>query len=155
MNAADLLIPFLARLLIVVLFPFSALEKIIFWRSAMAQTATGLLPVGPALGRPLMLAAIAVELVTPVCIVLGWHDRPAAAVLAIFCLVTGVLYHPFWRCGDFWAPDKSEGRTHFWDFLKNLAIVGALLLMAVAQPLPWSTVMQAPWGSAPYTAPAP
>jgi putative oxidoreductase len=73
--------------------------------------------------------------VTPVCIVIGWHDRLAAFVLAGFCAVTAVLYHPFWKFADFWTPGDSKGRRHFWDFLKNLGLAGGLLLVVIGSSL--------------------
>lgn len=118
-------IPLVARICLVILFPFSALDKIIYWKEAMKQAELNPLP-----GEPfLMIAAITVELVTPFCIVFLWHARIAAFVLAAFCVVTALLYHRFWTYTDFWAPADSVGRSHFWDFLKNFGLVGGLLLV--------------------------
>ena len=114
-----------ARFLLVVLFPFSALDKIINWRDALKQARSSFLPGGPAL----LAVAIVVELVTPVCIVAAWHDRLAAFVLAGFCVVTALLYHAFWTYDDFWASGDSKARSHFWDFLKNFGLAGGLLLV--------------------------
>ena len=98
----------------------------------------------------MLIAAIFVEGLTPLCIVTGWLDRPAAALLAGFCVVTAVLYHPFWRYEDFFSPsDASKSREHFWQFFKNFGLVGGLLLVVFAgslapfsdavQPKSWST----------------
>ncbi|HQT66264.1 MAG: hypothetical protein B7Z78_01835 [Rhodospirillales bacterium 20-60-12] len=120
-----LAIPLLARIFLVVLFPFSAIDKIIHWRAALAQANSSFLPGGPAL----LIVAIFVELITPICIVSGFYAAFAAFILAGFCVVTAILYHPFWRFGDFWAPGSSVGRNHFWDFLKNFGLAGGLLLI--------------------------
>ncbi|MEO9190077.1 MAG: DoxX family protein [Acetobacteraceae bacterium] len=117
----------LARLCLVVLFPFSAADKIVHWNSGLKQ-ARSTVPVGEA-AVPMLVAAIAVETIAPVCIVTGRQDRLAAVVLAGFCVVTGGLYHQFWNYDDFWTPD-TEGNAHFWDFLKNFGLVGGLLLVA-------------------------
>ena len=82
-------------------------------------------------GGALVIAAIAIEIVTPICIVIGWHDRIAALVLAAFCVVTAVLYHPFWKFADWWSPGDSKGRRHLWDFLKNFGLTGGLLMVAI------------------------
>ncbi len=109
------------------------------------------MPGGPAL----LIAAIVVEFVTPAMIVLGWHDRLAAFVLAGFCAVTAVLYHPFWAYGDFWSKTKSQGRQHFWDFLKNFGLVGGLLFVIIgAQWAPAAAILRHPLSSAPTSAPA-
>ena len=109
--------PLLLRICLVVLFPFSGLDKIVNWGTAMKQAGKG------ALAPAMLVAAAVVEIVTPVCIVLGWHDRLAAFVLAGFCAVTAVLYHQFWRYPDFWRLRPGEGLEHFWEFLKNFGLV--------------------------------
>lgn len=124
--------PLVARVCLVVLFPFSALDKVVFWKDALKQAKSSFVPGGAAL----LVMAIVIELITPVCIVAGWHDRLAALVLAGFCAVTAVLYHPFWKFADFWTPGDSKGRRHFWDFLKNFGLVGGLLMVAIIRNAP-------------------
>lgn len=145
------LIPIVIRICLVVLFPFSALDKILFWKDAMAQADSSFLPKWS--GAPLLVAAIVVEAVAPICIVLGWHDRLAAFVLAAFCVVTAILYHPFWKFSDFWKPGNSTARSHFWDFLKNFGLVGGLLLVVFGGALaPAGAVGRHPLSSTPvYT----
>lgn len=142
-------VPLIARICLVVLFPFSALDKIIYWNDALKQAKSSFVPGGAVL----VVLAIAIELITPVCIVTGWHDRLAAFVLAGFCAVTAVLYHPFWKFADFWTPGKSKGRNHFWDFLKNFGLVGGLLLIViVADFAPATTIIEQPFSSTPRAA---
>ena len=113
-----------ARVCLVVLFPFSGLDKIVHWDKAMEQAKTS--PLGGA--RAMLIAGIVIEFTTPVCIVLMWHPVIASLVLAAFCVVTAILFHPFWRFPGFWSGDNAEGAAHFWDFLKNFGLVGGLLL---------------------------
>lgn len=142
-------VPLLARICLVVLFPFSALDKIVYWRDALKQAESSFVPGGPVL----VVIAIVIELVTPACIVLGWHDRLAAFVLAGFCVVTAVLYHPFWSFADFWTPGDSKGRRHFWDFLKNFGLAGGLLLLVIMVGFaPVTRVIGQPLSSTPTTA---
>ena len=116
-----------ARILLVAMFPFSAVDKAIHWNAAMVQCRSSFIP-----GAPWMLVvAMVVEVVAPVCIVAGWQAPIAAAVLAAFCAATALLYHPFWRAGDFWAQGDSVDRGHFWDFTKNFGLAGGLLLVAL------------------------
>ena len=134
LNAAT--IDTVARLCLVSMFPPSAVDKVVHWRGSLAQTDSAGLPGPPgvarALGRAMLVAAIAVEFVTPILIVGHRWDRPAALLLAAFCAVTAMLYHPFWRGPDlFAAADASVARDHFWQFLKNFCIVGGLLLVAL------------------------
>ena len=78
--------PLLLRICLVILFPFSGLDKIVNWGSAMKQA--GNIPFKPAM----LVISIIVEFVTPICIVTGWHDRFAAFILAGFCVVTALLF---------------------------------------------------------------
>ncbi len=126
MNLLNDYAPLLLRVCLVVLFPFSGLDKIVNWRSAKQQAGEG------ALASAMLVVAMVVEIVCPVCIVLGWHDRVAAFVLAGFCVVTAVLYHQFWRYPDFWRFRPGEGLEHFWEFLKNFGLVGGLGLVVLA-----------------------
>ena len=117
-------LPVLARIMIVVIFPFSFLDKILNWDNALKQATSSFLPGGPVL----LVLAMAVESITPICIVFGWYEGVAAFVLAGYCVVTGLLYHHFWTYPRFWSP-SSEGYPHIWDFCKNLGLAGGLLLI--------------------------
>jgi putative oxidoreductase len=134
--------PLLLRICLVVLFPFSALDKIVNWDSAVKQA--GPLPFKPAM----LVASIVVEFVAPICIVTGWHDRLAAFILAGFCVITAVLFHQFWRYRDFWRFQEGEGLQHFWEFLKNFGLVGGLgLVMLSPRTLPLSEAALHPLAS--------
>lgn len=134
--------PLLLRICLVVLFPFSALDKIMNWDSAMQQAGRG--PAAPAM----LVAAIIVEAAAPLCIVTGWHDRLAAFILAGFCVITAVLFHQFWRDPAFWRFKEGEGLQHFWEFLKNLGLVGGLGLIVLApRTLPASDALLHPFAS--------
>ena len=123
--------PLVFRICLVILFPFSTLDKIFNWNGALKQANSGILPGGPVL----LVAAMFVEVGTSVFIVAGVFDRAAAALLAFYCVVTALLYHQFWATGDFFAAGDSKGRAHFWDFLKNFGLVGGLGLIILGAPL--------------------
>jgi putative oxidoreductase len=116
----------IARVCLVALFPVSAVDKVVHWNEAKQQAASSSFMPGP----KLLVLAIIVEILAPLCLVTGWHDRLAAFVLAAFCLVTAFLYHPFWKYPNYWA-QGGEGRSHFWDFLKNFGLIGGLLFIAI------------------------
>ncbi|MGA9851895.1 MAG: DoxX family protein [Gammaproteobacteria bacterium] len=145
-------IPLIIRVLLVILFPFSALDKIFDWKDALQQANSSFLPGGPIL----LALGILIEFIAPVCIVIGWHDRLAAFVLAGFCVVTALLYHNFWSYPDFWRKGDSKARGHFWDFLKNFCLAGGLLLITFGTSLaPLGYVVTHPMSSTPvYSAPA-
>jgi len=120
-------LPVLARIFIVWIFPFSFLDKIINWDSALKQASSSWLPGGPVL----LILAMIVELLTPPMIVFGFYDGIAAFILAGYCVVTGIVYHHFWTYPRFWSP-RSEGYPHIWDFFKNFGLVGGLIFIMYA-----------------------
>ena len=114
----------LACIFIVWIFPFSFIDKVINWDNALKQANSGWLPGGPVL----LILAMAVELLTPPMIVIGFYDGIAAFILAGYCAVTGIVYHAFWTYPRFWSP-QSEGYPHIWDFFKNFGLVGGLIFV--------------------------
>ncbi len=118
--------PLVLRICLVVLFPFSGLDKILNWTSALKQAG------GMPWPRAMLVLSILVEFGAPACIVTGWHDRFAAFLLAGFCVLTAVLFHQFWRFPDVWRFREGEGLQHFWEFLKNFGLVGGLGLIMLS-----------------------
>lgn len=120
--------------LVVLFFPFSALDKMLNFAGAVAQARE--VVANMAAARMLILAGLAVEIVMPLGILTGIADRLAAFVLAGYCAVTALLWKRFWQPGDFWHRGPSKGRDLFWDFLKNFSLAGGFLLLAVGVTAP-------------------
>ena len=78
MTQQDQFLAFIARLCLVLLFPFSALNKIFDHQSAMAQAAQGWIPLPPSVAALLLVLGGMLELIGPVCILLGIYRRQAA-----------------------------------------------------------------------------
>jgi putative oxidoreductase len=124
----SVLVAFTVRLLLVLIFlPFSALDKVLNHRGAVGQAREVLDSTGTA--TALIAVGFLVEVIMSLGIITGIADRAAAFVLAGYCGVTAVLWKQFWNPGDFWTPGKSRARGLFWDFLKNFALAGGLLLI--------------------------
>jgi putative oxidoreductase len=75
----------------------------------------------------LLPLAIAVEIVAPVLIIVGWQTRWAALALAGFAVTTAVLFH-----ADF---SDTNQQHHFW---KNLAMAGGFIVLAANGAGAWS-----------------
>ncbi len=115
-------------LLVMLFFPFSALDKIINFRGAVDQARQ----VAPgALAVLLILIGLSVEILMPMAILTGTADRAAGLIMAGYCMMTALLWKQFWRPGDFWRAGNSKGRDLFWDFLKNFSLAGGFLLLVV------------------------
>jgi putative oxidoreductase len=115
-------------LLVILFFPFSALDKIVNFKGAVGQ-AKELVP-GTALATILILIGLATEVVMPIGILTGVADRFAAFIMAGYCAVTAILWKRWWQPGDFWRRGDSKARNIFWDFLKNFSLAGGFLLLA-------------------------
>lgn len=139
---------FASRFLLVALFlPFSALDKVLDFRGAVAQARQAV--PSNALATLLILAGLGVEIGMSTAILVGVADRSAALVLAAYCIVTAALWKPFWRPGDFWSGGPNgKARALFWDFWKNLAVAGGFLLLAFGTSARTAAaVFVAPFGS--------
>ena len=126
---ASILIIFIARCLLVMLFlPFSALDKVLNFKQAADQAAQA----APSrfVATILILGGLGVEVFMSLAILTGTADRMAAFILAGYCIVTALLWKPFWKTPDFRLRGASRGREMFWDFLKNLALGGGFLALA-------------------------
>jgi putative oxidoreductase len=123
------LVAFGVRCLLVGLFlPFSALDKILNFKQAIAQASRAV--SNRVLATALIACGFGVEVVMSAAILSGVADRLAAFVLAFYCVVTALLWKQFWKQRDFRLKGASAGREVFWDFLKNVALAGGFLLLA-------------------------
>lgn len=87
------------------------------------MTATGL----PAASL-LLVATIALELIAGLMLIVGIKTRWAALALAAFTIPTTLIFHAFW------SVDAAQYADQQTAFLKNLAILGALLMVAAQTP---------------------
>lgn len=117
---------FLARLCLVLIFPFSALNKIFDFQAAMAQAAHGWIALPPSIAALLLVLGGILEVIGPVCILLNVYRRQAALLFILYVVATAVLFHNFWSFpfnGDAW-------NQNFWPFLKNFGLAAGFLYIA-------------------------
>ncbi|MDA3913378.1 DoxX family protein [Oleiagrimonas sp.] len=123
-------VSFLIRLALVALFlPFSALDKVLNHSEAMDKAKGSV--HSRALAGALVGAGMFVEVVMSLAILSGFYDRLAAVILAGYCAVTALLWKQFWNTDDFRLKGPSKGRAVFWDFMKNFALAGGFLILAM------------------------
>jgi putative oxidoreductase len=113
--------------LVLLFFPFSALDKIVNFHGALSQAREAV--SNHAAATALIGAGLFVEVFMSLGVVTGIADRLCAFVLAGYCAVTALLWKQFWKPGDFWSSATGKGRTLFWDFLKNFALGAGFLLI--------------------------
>jgi putative oxidoreductase len=113
-----------ARLLLATIFLDSGISKFGSLDAIAAALAGKGLPL-PWLGA---IGATGLEVVAAAALIAGVLVAPAALALAAFTLLAGALFHGFWTVE---GAGRFGERIHF---LKNLAIVGGLLALAIAGP---------------------
>ena len=115
------LIDLIGRILISALFLISAYDKIFSIDGSMSWM--------EGFGVPgfLLYPVIALEIILPLCIVIGYQARIAAGLLAIFCLTTAFIFHL-----NFIDPMQKVS------FLKNIGLAGGFLFILVNGTKNWS-----------------
>ena len=107
-NVLDLI----GRIFISALFLISAFNKIFNLDGSMGWM--------EGFGVPgfLIFPAIAIEVILPVLVIVGYQARIAAGILAIFCLSTAFIFH-----FDF------SNQTQLISFLKNIGLAGGFIFI--------------------------
>ena len=115
------LIDFIARILISALFLISAYNKILSIDGTMSWM--------EGFGVPglLLYPTIALEIILPLFVVIGYQARIAAGLLAIFCIATAFIFHY-----DF--VDQMQMIA----FLKNLGLAGGFLFIVANGTKNWA-----------------
>lgn len=113
-----------ARILLSVVFLVSGTLKIFGFSTMVGYAAAVGLPL-PAVS---LAIAAAIELIGGVMLLTGYKARVAAWVLFAYLIPTTLLFH------HFWAIRGPEQLTQMVNFLKNLAIMGGLLVVTSAGP---------------------
>jgi putative oxidoreductase len=115
------LIDFIARLLISALFLISAYDKILSIDGTMSWME------GFGISGLLLYPTIALEIILPLFIIIGYQARIAAGLLAIFCIATAFIFHY-----DF--VDQMQTIA----FLKNLGLAGGFLFIVANGTKDWA-----------------
>ena len=115
------LIDLIGRILISALFLISAYNKIFSIDGSMSWM--------EGFGIPgfLLYPAIALEIILPLCILIGYQARIAAGFLAIFCMATAFIFHL-----DFTDPMQKIS------FLKNIGLTGGFLFIVANGTRDWA-----------------
>ena len=115
------LIDFIGRLLISALFLLSAYNKIFSIDGTMSWMEGFEVP------GFLLYPTIALEIILPLFVIIGYQARISAGLLAIFCITTAFLFHY-----DF--VDQMQTIA----FLKNLGLAGGFLFIVANGTKDWS-----------------
>jgi putative oxidoreductase len=120
--------PVAARVLLAQVFIVSGLGKL----NGFAATAALMANLGLPAPQLLLVLTIALEIGGGALLILGWQARWLALAFFGFTFMTSVLVHPFWSA----EPASFGGQLN--NFMKNLAIMGGMLYVAIHGPGPLS-----------------
>ncbi len=115
------LLDLIGRIFISSIFLFSGINKIFQYEETFQWMEQS--------GMPgfFLVPAIALEIIAPVLVVIGYKARTAAALLALFCILTAFLFH-----FDF------SNQIQIIAFLKNVGLAGGFLFISANGTKEWS-----------------
>jgi putative oxidoreductase len=111
----------MGRILLSVIFLLSGVSKLMDWNGTAAYMQAKAMP---AVGF-FLAAAIAVEILGGLSLLLGMKARLGATLLFLYLIPTTLIFHNFWGVES--GPERMNQMLHF---LKNLTIMGGLLVVA-------------------------
>ena len=115
------------RILLSLVFLVAGIRKLM----AVAGTAGYFAKLGFPIPEVMVWVAILFEVGGGLLLLLGWKTRWAAYALALFTLVATFAAHRFWEFGD-----AAQYAAQMNNFLKNLAIIGGMIIIAATGPGP-------------------
>lgn len=109
-----------ARVLLGMIFVMAGFYKLFNWSDVAFYMSAHKVPVVPLA----LLISLLLELVCGLSVVLGYRAEMGAAVLGFYLLPVTLIFH------HFWALDGMEAQAELINCMKNLSIMGGLLLIA-------------------------
>ena len=116
-NVIDLI----GRIFISALFLISAFNKILNLEGSMGWME------GYGVPGFLIFPAIALEIILPILVIVGYQARIAAGILAIFCLTTAFIFH-----------FEFSNQSQLVSFLKNIGLAGGFLFIVANGTKDWA-----------------
>ena len=116
------------RILLAPLFVLSGLSKIAGFSATVGYMQSKGLPAAEVLAA----LTILLEIGGGLALVFGVYTRWAALALAAFTLLASLIFH------NFWAVPDAERMVQNLMFMKNISIVGGMLMLATFGPGAWS-----------------
>ena len=117
-NPSKTLYP-LGRALLGILFLASGINKIL----GFAYVAGWMSGAGLPLAGVLLVTTILIEILGGLLLIVGWQAQWAAIVIAFFLVPVTLVFHAFW------SADAASFQGQLTHFLKNVSILGGMLLV--------------------------
>jgi putative oxidoreductase len=114
----------IGRILLAAIFVWSGFGKIGGFEGLAGQIASKGFPAAQAFAA----VTIAIEMGAGLMLVAGWKARWAALLLAVFTVIVTIFYH------NYWAVPEAQKMMQQIQFMKNLALIGGLLMVTAFGP---------------------
>ena len=114
----------IGRILLAAIFVWSGFGKVGGFEGLAGQIASKGFPAAQAFAA----ATIAIEIGAGLMLVAGWKARWAALLLAVFTMIVTIFYH------NYWAVPEAQKMMQQIQFMKNLALIGGLLMVTAFGP---------------------
>jgi putative oxidoreductase len=111
----------LGRIFVSAIFLFSGINKIFNYENTIQWME------GFGITGMLLIPTIALEIIFPILIIVGYQTKIAAAALSIFCLLTAFIFH-----NDF------SNQMQIIAFLKNIGLIAALIFLIINGTKDWA-----------------
>jgi putative oxidoreductase len=118
-NASKDVAALVGRVLLALMFVLAGYGKIGGFEGVASAIASKGLPLPPVAAG----IALVVELVGGLMLAVGWKARWAALVIAVFTLFASIFFH------DFWNMAEQAAKTNQLMFLKNVGVIGGMLMV--------------------------
>jgi len=120
MNSSSNTTALLGRLLISPIFLFSGFSKLAMYSQVVGFAGAKGMPM-PEIAIAL---AAATEIICGLAVLIGLKTRAAAWLLFFYLIPTTLIFH------NFWASSGAEHQEQMLNFVKNVTIMGGLLILA-------------------------
>ncbi|MEO8188430.1 MAG: DoxX family protein [Burkholderiaceae bacterium] len=114
----------IGRIFLAVIFVLSGFGKISGFEGLVGQIASKGFPAA----QVFAVATIVIEVGVALLLIAGWKARWAAFLLAVFTAIVTFFFH------NFWAVPEAQKMMQQVEFLKNLALIGGLLMVVAFGP---------------------
>lgn len=119
MAVFDNLLILVARIFIGALFLWAGAAKVVHWKGSTEYMQFKKMPTS------LLPAAILMQIIGGLSVLLGFEARIGALLLIVFVIPAAIKMHDFWNLQ---GPDRTTQKTMF---MKDVAVLGGLLLLLV------------------------
>ena len=124
MNSSNNVVSLAGRILMSAIFIFAGIGKISAYAGTVGYAAAAHVPMP----QVAIAVAIAVELLGGLAILAGFQTRIAAWIVFLYVIVISGFFHNFWALE---GAARANNQIHF---MKNVAIMGGLLILAANGP---------------------